>query len=70
MTARITFRSEIFIEDKNLKEIRDKFETLPFYDIDFKDDKVYDYGYCECISVEDADTYNDIMDEYWKAYDS
>jgi hypothetical protein len=70
MTARITFRSEIFIEGKNLKEIRDKFETLPFYDIDFNDDKVYDYGYCEYISVENADSYKDIMNEYWKAYDS
>jgi hypothetical protein len=69
MTARITFRSEIFIEGKNMKEIRDKFGTLILYDIDFNDDKVYGYGYCGCVSVEDAENHNDIMNDYWKAYE-
>lgn len=69
MTVRITFRSEIFIEGKNLKEIRNKFENLPLYDIDFEDDKVSDYGYCELVSVEDADSNEDLENEYLKAFD-
>jgi hypothetical protein len=69
MTVRITFRSEIFIEGKNLKEIRNKFENLPFYDIDFEDDKVSGYGYFELVSVEDADSDEDLENEYLKAFD-
>lgn len=61
MTVRVTFRSEIFIEGNSLKEIREKFESLPFYDINFKDKKVYDYGFCEVVSIEDADTYEEIL---------
>ena len=68
MTVRITFRSEIFIEGKNLKEIRNKFENLPLYDIDFKDANVSDYGYCELVSVEDADSNEDLENEYLKAF--
>lgn len=68
MTVRITFRSEIFIEGKNLKEIRNKFENLPLYDIDFEDDKVSDYDYCELVSVEDADSNEDLENEYLKAF--
>lgn len=68
MTVRITFRNEIYIEGENLKEIRNKFENLPLYDIDFKDDKVSDYGYCELVSVEDADSNEDLENEYLKAF--
>ena len=70
MVARITFRSEIFIEGETLAEIRDKFESIPIYalkDVNGKD--IYDYGFCELISVEDTDTYDDIMNQWDHAYD-
>lgn len=70
MIARITFRSEIYLEGDTLSEIRDKFENFPFYDIkDINGKDVYDYGFCEIVSVEDGNTYNDIMNQWNHAYD-
>lgn len=64
--VRITFRSEIFIEGEDMKDVKKKFEALPFYDVDFVDGKnVYDYGFCEIVSIEDANNgYEDLMAEY------
>ena len=65
MVTRITFRSEIFVEGKDLKEIKHKFENLPIYDIDIQDKGMYDYGFCEYISIEDVDNgYEDLINEY------
>ena len=70
MTVRISFRSEIYLEGKTLAEIRDKFENLPFYEIkDVNGKDVYDYGFCELVTVEDADTYKDIFTEWNHAFD-
>ena len=66
---RITFRSEIFIEGEDINDIKKKFVNLPFYDVNFVDGKnVYDYGFCELVSVEDADNgYEDLMSEFNEA---
>ena len=66
MIVRITFRSEIFLDGNNLAEIRDKFEELPLYDIrDSNGKDVFDYGFCELVSVEDMEnSYKDIMHEW------
>lgn len=62
MKARITYRYEIFIEGKDLNDIRRK-----WYDIDLRPkfvdvapEGVEDGGFIEVVSAEDADTYEDL----------
>ena len=62
MKVRITFRSEIYIEGKDLRGIKDIFEAL---DLGYDALKPYEYEFVELVSVEDADTYEDLMGE-WK----
>ena len=69
MEVRITYRSEIYIQGANIKEIRDKYETLDLDPVDKEDESVTGYSFCETVSVEDADSYEDLMNDYWKAYD-
>ena len=60
MKARFTFRVETYIEGKNMKEIRSKFEAM---------DMPEGCYYVELESVEDARTYDDIMPEFDETYD-
>ena len=71
MTVRVTFRSEIFLDGDSLAEIRNKFEELPLYDIKDSNGKdVFDYGFCELVSVEDVEnSYKDIMHEWDHCFD-
>ena len=69
MEVRITYRSEIYIKGDTLKDIRDKYESLNLDPTDKDDESITDYGFCETISVEDANSYKDLISEYWKAYD-
>ena len=66
MEVRITFRSEVFIKGDNMKEIKEKFEELPLYSADALEDASADF--CEVVSVEDAETHEDLENEFYNAY--
>ena len=61
MEVRITFRSEIYIEGDNLKDIKEKWESIPLYS---QDAEKADADFIELISVEDADTHKNLK-VYW-----
>lgn len=63
MDVRITFRSEVFISGENMAEIRDKWESMNLYD------KNNGVEFVEINTVEDAETYDDMMQEFDHAYD-
>jgi hypothetical protein len=62
MKARITFRSEIVVEGNDLEEIKQKFEGLNLCTKEGNGDFV------ELVSVEDNDTYEDLMEEWDELY--
>ena len=61
MEVRITFRSEVYIEGDNLRDIKEKWESLPLYS---QDAEKADADFIELISVEDADTHKNLK-YYW-----
>lgn len=61
MKARITFRVETYIEGKSMPEIRSKFENMEMPE---------GCEFVELVSVEDADTLDDIMPEFDETYDN
>ena len=63
MEVRITFRSEVYISGENMAEIKDKWESMNLYE---KDNGV---EFVEINTVEDAETYKDMMQEFDHAYD-
>ena len=65
MEVRITFRSEVFIKGDNMKEIKEKFEELPLYSADALENASADF--CEVVSVEDAETSEDLENEFYNA---
>lgn len=65
--VRITFSAEVYINGKDLAEIKDKWENLPLFSAEAIEEAYADF--VELVSVEDADTYEDIMTEFRKAYD-
>lgn len=56
MKVRITYRNEVFIEGKDLKEIRNIFDRMEL------STKVADF--VEVSSVENADTLEDLKDKF------
>ena len=64
--VRITFSTEVYINGKDLAEIKDKWENLPLFSAEAVEEA--DADFVELVSVEDADTYEDIMTEFRKAY--
>lgn len=60
MEVRITFRSEVYLEGKDLEEIKSKFEQM-----DLNNDSGMEF--VELVSVEDANTYEDLTHEYKNA---
>ena len=66
MKVRITFRSEIFIDGKDMKEIVSKWENLRLFS---SEASVYDADLFEVSSVEDAETYDDVMDKFEHPWD-
>ena len=66
MKVRITFRSEIFIDGKDMKEIVSKWANLQLFS---SEASVYDADLFEVSSVEDAETHNDVMDKFDYPYD-
>lgn len=57
MTARITFRSEIYISGDSISEIREKWEEMPIFCVDALDEGAEIIEVC---SVEDAETFKEI----------
>ena len=64
MEVRITYRSEIYIKGNSLDEIKSKFETLDLDPSDAHDENVTDYGFVEVVSVENADSYEDLTSKF------
>ena len=59
---RITFRAEVYLTGDNLDEIKQKWEDLPLFSADALDAHA---DYVELISVEDAETYEDLTSEFY-----
>lgn len=64
MEVRITYRSEIYIKGRTLDEIKAKFEILDLDPSDAHDEDVTDYGFVEVVSVENADSYEDLTSKF------
>ena len=64
MEVRITYRSEIYIKGDSLDEIKRTFNSLDLDPDATQDESVTDFGFIEVTSVEDADTYEDLSNEF------
>ncbi len=62
MEVRITFRSEIVVEGNDLEDVKQKFEGLNLCT------KEGNGNFVELVSVEDNDTYRDLMEEWDELY--
>ena len=62
-SVRITFRSEIYLEGESLEEVAKKWEKVELFS-----DEANKCGACEIevVSVEDAETYDDLKPEFDK----
>jgi len=67
MEVRFTFRSEIYIKGKDLKEIKEKWEELNLFSDDAKANSA---DYVEMCSIErtDDDSYTDLENEFDNIY--
>ena len=65
MEVRSTFRSEIFLEGKDMKEIVSKWEDMELFSKEANEAYASEI---EVVSVEDAETYDDLMDEFDDPY--
>ena len=61
MKVRVTFRSEIVLEGKDLDEIKQKFEGIPLFSSAALENNA---DYIETLSVEDNDTYEDLSGQW------
>lgn len=61
MEARITFRSEIFIEGETLEEIHEKWLNMNLYSEEVKECAC---DYVDIESIENADNYEDLEREW------
>lgn len=65
MEVRITFRSEIFLDGKDMKEIVNKWENIRL----FSGEAVAEGAdFIEVDTVEDVDTFDDVFDEFNNPY--
>lgn len=64
MKIRIAFRSDIIIEGDTMKEIRNKWEEIQLFSNEAEEANVC---FLDVDCVEDAETYKDIEDEFWKS---
>ena len=67
MKVAFKFDAYVYLEGKNMAEIKEKFENMPLFSEEAL--KEGHAEFCELFLVEDAETYKDLMDEYDKAYD-
>ena len=69
MEVRITYRNEIYIQGDTLEDIKRTWESINLDDVGHEED-VTDYGFVDIISIEDANSYKDLMPEFDSLYDS
>jgi len=67
MEVRIKFDADIVITGDTMQEVREKFESMELWSQDAKDCNV---EFSEIQLVEDANTYEDMEDEYDSCYDN
>lgn len=66
MEVRFTFRGEVYISGDTMEEIKEKWESLPlFSDVAVEE---YDADFVELETVENAENYDDLMNDFIKAY--
>lgn len=65
MKVRIKFSADIYIEGENMKEVKDKFMSMP--SLFSKEALKCNAEFNDLELVEDADTYEDLIREYYKA---
>ena len=63
MEVRITFKSELYIEGKDMKEIVEKWEGMELFSKEANYAGAYETA---VVSVEDNDTYDDLTQEFEK----
>jgi hypothetical protein len=65
MVVIFKFSADVYISGKDMAEIKQKFEEMPLFSADALEDGSAEFS--ELLLVEDAETYDDLMDEYNKA---
>lgn len=65
MRVRIKFSADIYIEGKDMSEVRDRFESIPLFSSDALLNGYAEFN--ELLLVEDAYTNKDLMEEYQKS---
>lgn len=63
MEVRITYKSEVYIQGDTLEDIKRTLENINLDDVEHEEN-VTDYGFVELISVEDADSYEDLTSKF------
>jgi hypothetical protein len=66
MEVRFTFRGEVYVSGDTMEEIKEKWESFPlFSDVALEE---YDADFVELETVEDAETYKDLMNDFVQTY--
>ena len=66
MKVAFKFDAYLYLEGENMAEIREKFENMPLFSADALEEGNAEFG--ELFLVEDAETNEDLMNEYNNAY--
>ena len=61
MKVRVNFRSGVFLEGDTIKDIQEQWYNLPLFSADAL--KKHNAYFIETLSIEDADTYEDLTNE-------
>ena len=64
MEVRFKFSADVYVSGKDMAEIKQKFEEMPLFSADALEEGSAEFS--ELLLVENADTYEDLMDEYNK----
>ena len=63
--VRFKFSADIVIEGDNMQDVREKWEMFPLFSADALDNGV---EFCETLLIEDAETNEDLVEEYEESY--
>lgn len=64
MEVRFKLSFDVYVEGKDMKEIREKFDCMPMFTVEALDSGA---EFSELLLVENAETYEDLMKEYNEA---
>lgn len=67
MICEITFSAAIEVNGKDMRQIRDKFETMPLFHPVIN--RLCEFNSIEQVVRVDDDSYDDFTSEYYHAYD-